>query len=459
MNTHKLLSTTTKKWLTWLAPILLLSSLVVVLMTTLSGAWGPSERKTFTIENPASYVTFNSITNNANHGDERNFVQAKPTSNTSPGGWKDELAVEVGKEYWVRVYVHNNAAANLNLVATNSRMTIAIPNEASTSATVIGQVSADNANPKSVWDETVLKSDSPFLLKYIAGSAQYTTNAVEKMSLSDTIVTSEGALLGYETLDGKIPGCFQYSGIATIKVVVQAPQESVLSVEKKVRIKGETEWQKRVSAKVGDTVEYQIGYKNIGNTVQKDVQIFDKLPAGVSYVDGSTTLKNASNSQGNGKSVADGVTTSGIKIGDYDTGANAYVRFAATIGESSDYVCGENTLRNFGHASVDGTTKQDAADVIVTIECQPDECKPGIKKGDSRCEEACVPGEDEIVDENGNCVPAALPTTGPAEIIAGVLGVTLVSLGIAYWIRSRNEYKKATAGHQPGAPNLPFDHQ
>ena len=36
-------------------------------------AWGP-DRPTFTIEQPANYVTFNSITNNPVHGDERNFV-------------------------------------------------------------------------------------------------------------------------------------------------------------------------------------------------------------------------------------------------------------------------------------------------------------------------------------------------------------------------------------------------
>ena len=31
-------------------------------------AWGPS-RRTFTMEHPAPYVTFNSITNNPNEGD------------------------------------------------------------------------------------------------------------------------------------------------------------------------------------------------------------------------------------------------------------------------------------------------------------------------------------------------------------------------------------------------------
>ena len=42
-------------------------------------AWGP-DRPTYTFENPAPHVTFNSMTNNQMHGDERNFVQIKETN-------------------------------------------------------------------------------------------------------------------------------------------------------------------------------------------------------------------------------------------------------------------------------------------------------------------------------------------------------------------------------------------
>ena len=38
--------------------------------------WGP-ERETFTSKEPADYVTFNSITDNAGVGDERNFVRVR----------------------------------------------------------------------------------------------------------------------------------------------------------------------------------------------------------------------------------------------------------------------------------------------------------------------------------------------------------------------------------------------
>ena len=82
-------------------------------------AWGPSGRKTFTMEKPADYVTFNSITNNV-IGDERYFVSAsKWTGSAKDNYFSDTTYVEDGKEYVVRMYVHNNAGANLGLVAEN----------------------------------------------------------------------------------------------------------------------------------------------------------------------------------------------------------------------------------------------------------------------------------------------------------------------------------------------------
>lgn len=77
-------------------------------------AWGP-ERQTYTVEKPADHVTFNSITNNPSIGDERNFVGIREAGTNNL--WSDNMTVQNGKEYTVRMYVHNNAAENLNLVA------------------------------------------------------------------------------------------------------------------------------------------------------------------------------------------------------------------------------------------------------------------------------------------------------------------------------------------------------
>lgn len=411
-------------------------------------AYGP-ERQTFTIQKPATFVTFNAITNNPNYGDERNFSLIKDAANTTAGGWADEVTVQDGKEYLVRVYVHNNAAANLGLVAKNTRISSNVPTTTGTSVQIANNVIADNANPGKVWDEVVLKSDKRFNIAYVAGSARYFNNKfpAEGLALPDSIVTAAGAKVGYEKLDGNVPGCFEFSGIATYRVKVQTEKTPDFTVEKKVRVNGTTDWQKSVAVKPGQKIDYQIGYKNTGETWQNNVTVKDQLPKGVSYVKNSTTLKNASNSEGDGmKITSNDVTTSGINIGNYAAPANAFVRFSATAPAAKDLLCGENKLTNTGTVSTENGSKKDTADIIVTVECKPGECKPGIPEGDPRCAEPCVPKEGETVDKNGNCIPAELPTTGPAEIIAAIVGVTAISLGMAYWIRSRGAYKRALAG-------------
>ena len=77
-----------------------------------ASAWGP-ERDTFTMENPATYPTFNSITNNPTIGDERNFVRVGQI-NADVTDMTDEVEVLPGHQYLVYIYYHNNAASNYN---------------------------------------------------------------------------------------------------------------------------------------------------------------------------------------------------------------------------------------------------------------------------------------------------------------------------------------------------------
>ena len=89
----------------------LAAALSVLAVPAVLMAWGPT-RTTFTVAHPADYVTFNSITDNPVDGDERNFVRAVDASNVTSAGFKDDIAVADGKEYLVRMVVHNNAADN-----------------------------------------------------------------------------------------------------------------------------------------------------------------------------------------------------------------------------------------------------------------------------------------------------------------------------------------------------------
>ena len=348
------------------------SVLVAAVTPALVWAWGPS-RPSFTIEKPADYITFNSITNNpVIGGDEKDFVGIREVGSNAK--WTNNMKVQNGKEYYVRMYVHNNAASNLNLVAENVVAKLNVPTTTAKNVTVQGQISASNAKPNTVWDEATFSSDNDFNLAYIAGSALFENNGMGTTKLPDSIVNNTGAKLGYDKLDGKIPGCFQYAGYVTVKVKAQVsqPQEKNIDLAKTVRNKtnGEKTWVETVNAKSGDTVQFQIHAKNTGSAGIQNLVIRDILPKGLNYVAGSTKLYNTSNPKG--LKVSDNVIqNSGINIGSYQPNGDAYVRFDATVSaENSLPVCGDNTLTNIAQASDQKIVKNDTASVKVTKKCE-----------------------------------------------------------------------------------------
>ena len=349
------------------------SILAAVIAPVAVMAWGPA-RPSFTIEKPADYITFNSITNNpVIGGDEKDFVGIREVG--SNANWTNNMKVQNGKEYYVRIYVHNNAASNLNLVAENVVAKLNVPTTTAKTVTVQGQISASNAKPNTVWDEATFSSDNDFNLAYVAGSALFENNGMGTTKLPDSIVNNTGATLGYSKLDGKIPGCFQYAGYVTVKVKAQVnqPQEKTdIDLAKTVRNKtnGEKTWTETVSAKGGDTVQFQIHAKNTGSAGIQNLVIRDILPKGLNYVAGSTKLYNTSNPKG--LKVSDNVIqNSGINIGSYQPNGDAYVRFDATVSaENSLPVCGDNTLTNIAQASDQKIVKNDTASVKVTKKCE-----------------------------------------------------------------------------------------
>lgn len=336
-------------------------------------AWGPTDRETFTVEKPAPYITFNSITNNPTYGDERNFVMIKDAGNTGLGGWQDEVNVEAGKEYLVRMYVHNNAAENRKLVAENTRIMANVPTTTGKQVQIDGFVSADNAQPAKVWDQAVLKSNQDFNLAYVAGSTKYYNNVFGQTgaNLSDSIVTSAGAQVGYDKLDGKVPGCFEYSGYVTFKVKVQGPSAN-FEVEKTVQKLGEKQkWAKDITAQPGDKLEYRIKYKNTGATQQDNVVVKDTLPAGITYLPGTTKLFTSAFPQG--KVLTDDLTTGGVNIGSFAANSTGYVTFNAQVdGADKLPLCGPNKLTNKATVETDNGSKDDEATVTVPKECQPE---------------------------------------------------------------------------------------
>jgi uncharacterized repeat protein (TIGR01451 family) len=336
-------------------------------------AWGPS-RTTYTMDKPADHVVFNSITdNNKEVGDERYFVSASEyTGDASKNYWSDKTQVENGKEYVVRMYVHNNAASNLNLTAENVRAYVVLPTDTATSITVSGKVYSSNANPTTVWDETTFtsKNGEKFNLAYVDGTAKYYNTKDGKLRTfnlnASNLLTNKGELLGYDKMDGKIPGCSQYSGYLTFHVKAQFAEKPAIEVSKEVKILGSDTWSEEVKAKSGDTVRYRIHVKNSGNTTLKNIVVRDILPTGLTYVKGTTTIVNTAHPKG--VALSDGIVTDkGINLGDYAAGAGAWLYFNATVDSSVSEKCTNTLLRNVIQASAGTTTgtKEDTADVLV----------------------------------------------------------------------------------------------
>lgn len=391
-------------------------------------AWGPN-RPTYTIEKPADHVTFNSITNNPNIGDERNFVGIRESGTNSQ--WTDNMTVQDGKEYTVRVYVHNNAAANLNKVAENVTAKVNLPTTTAKSIQVDGQISSSNASPTDVWDQATFSNAENFNLAYTAGSLKYENNAfgAAGTAIPESVFTNTGAKLGYDKLDGKIPGCFQYAGYLTFKVKPQFAPKNSFETTKQVRKAGEKTWAESVNVKAGETVEYQLKYKNTGAVRHNNVVMQDTLPKGLSYVPGSSSLMNGTNP--NGLKISDNVVTAtGVNVGDYNPGAAAYVKFSAKA-EAKDITCGVSTLVNKVRTTANGGYMEDTANVVIDNgNCKPNECKPGIPVGDKRCEETPVTPVTPTT-------PTALPTTGPTENALAVIGLGSLIASAGYYISSR----------------------
>lgn len=402
-------------------------------------AWGP-DRPTFTVEQPAPYVTFNSITNNKQHGDERNFVQIKEA--TAPNSaYTEEANLQAGKEYEVFVFYHNNAASNLNDAANNYKgiakdafMRVQMPAtvKAGEKARITGFVGASNANPTQVWDEAYGKAAGDFSLRYVPGSAKiYNNGTTNGQPMPDSLYTT-GAPLGFNALDGKVPGCNEFAGYVTYKFRADQPN---FEVQKEVSKAGENKYSEEVTALPNSEVEFKIKYKNTGTMQQDNVIIKDKLPAGLTYVAGSTQVSNSSTGNQWKAITNDAVVARGINLGSHAPGAASYVKFKAKVTDASKLEkCGINTMVNTATAETENGSKSDTASVKVQKDCKPNECKPGIPVGDKRCEEQpCVPSKDAACTE----VPSELPKTGAGDGIFAILGAGALIASVGYYVASR----------------------
>ncbi len=437
-----------KKFIKSASAVLAAASIVGINTAPAVMAWGDSDggRQTYTLTNCNSdyskctitpsmgnKITFNSFTNNPNiGGDERDFVNARVDNGVYDGKqtWQShEITVEDGQTYIIRLYAHNNNPNGTSAVAKDVTLHYTLPTTAGTELSVQGAIDSSNASPSRVWDDVVFKSSNgqTFYLDYIEGSALYENNGIGKnggTKLSDDIINQAGVKIGYDKLDGNIPGCFKYDSYTTIKVKAVYINNSY-EVEKTVRKIGDEDktFKDTVDANIGDTVEYQIYYKNTTGQHVDNVMVKDVLPNNMELVEGTTKLYNATNPEGL-LYTDNTITTTGINIGSYGADANAYIRFRAKVVDKS-MICGTNKLVNWGQVGVGKTTLQDNAFVMV-------------KKTEGCKDPDPTPKED---DKKPTVTPSNMPTTGAGSITAGVIGAGSIVTVAGYYIASRKSLR------------------
>lgn len=299
---------------------------------------------------------------------EPNFVGARENTGINAGAgnvWNgNEISVEDGKTYLVRLYAHNNNPGGWNAVAEDVKVNFDIEAtekvDGKYESTVFGSINSSNANPTRVYDHVDFQSDHNFHLEYVYGSALLENNGDAAGQLPDSIMEG-GTLIGFNSLDGRVPGGYTYANNVTIEVKVVYDYDFM--VENKVRLVGEKEWQQSVDAQVGDQVQFLIQYKNVSEETQTAVVLRDTLPSNLRYVESTTKIKNSLHPKWENIN-EDYLVNDGIGVGSYSSGSNVYLMFTAEVVDDN-LTQGSNTLVNWAQGWVGDSVEQEYATIIV----------------------------------------------------------------------------------------------
>lgn len=269
---------------------------------------------------------------------------ANVTGGVTPN-YKDSVDAKVDDVVRFQVWYHNMEDENSGKVANNLKVKLNVPTAPGKVQTATSTVSADNANTVTDTATANLTLDNAYL-EVIPGSAKWRhntgTNANPVWVTSDLTDVQEQQLLTTGVVLENAKPCFNYEATVTVEARVKA---DAVSITKKVRKVGETEWKLSNEANAGDTLEYLITFKNEGNTVLSNVKVGDNLPPHMTYVNGSTMLKNGANPNGT-QITSDNITKGGIDVGNYNPGAVGYVWFKVKIDQNLTAGCHE--FKNVG---------------------------------------------------------------------------------------------------------------
>ena len=205
----------------------------------------------------------------------------------------------------------------------------------------------------------------------------------------------------------------QKQDTASTHIIVTPPARPFVNIEKTVRnlTLNESIWQKANFANPGDTLQYHLQYNNTGEGIAHGVIISDVLPAGVTYVPGSTILV----FNGQTYTLVDGIIGSGISVPDLAPGQSGYITFKVV---TSKKLTNGTVLTNIGKIQTsEGARHQSEAKTTIKVVAP------------------ITPVQPQILSAK------VLPPTGGMATLALVLSSVII--GIYYYLKNRKELYKA----------------
>ena len=203
-----------------------------------------------------------------------------------------------------------------------------------------------------------------------------------KCSESDYYKIKENEDVGVLKIEDTGLGDYKYvTGISTGRFIPNSNQSLIDAIEVnrntnrtgyitlEVRRLDQQQWSKNVKGEAGDIVAFRIHVDNTTDTSLENWGVRIISPTNTEYIEGRTVVVNSYNPAG--LCVSDNIIdNSGINIGNYATGADAYIYFYVRIGEEAQKADKNMIYRVIAQCSA-GTitgTIEDYADVLVASE-------------------------------------------------------------------------------------------
>ncbi len=254
-----------------------------------------------------------------------------------------------GDEMWVRVYVHNGAAVNLDpnqTTARNVRIHTSVDTSSGSNHMVSVTLSADNTN--TVTGSVPVRTGINEQLQIIPGSGEVWDAFGSKTESGFTVQADNTKSLG------NILACFERSVFIffRVRVVSVQPSNTNLQIIKEVRNTNGGSFSHTANAQQNQTVEYRIKVKNVGSAVANNVVVTDTFNPNLTFVQGTFTVS---------KPGATGsLTGGGLQLGDMAVNEEVTITYQATINANS------GTLPNTAAAvATNAPSVQDTAQVLV----------------------------------------------------------------------------------------------